>query len=215
MSSNINTAAMTNSKPYVHVSTTVSKLGANIPSINLPAGLTCNPDAPCHAGCYAKRGRFLYSSVKECHMRNLLAYKGNPNLYFESIAVQTALARYARWHSSGDIVDLNYLKGMCKVARKNPTVQYLAFTKQYMIVNEFLAKKHRIPNNLTIVFSCWKGWIPENPYNLPTTWVYFPKEKVGCNEFIPKDAKPCPGKCATCQQCWNLKKGGSVVFRKH
>ena len=200
----------------VKVSVTISKLGATIPSINLPPVVTCRPNAPCIHGCYALRGHFRYDAVKNRLAENLAAYKENPKLFFDMIAEQTKLARFCRWHSSGDIVDINYLAGMCKVARKNKGVKYLCFTKKYELVNQYLDEGHKIPSNLRIVFSCWKDFVPENPYNIPTTWVYFPKK--GENEFnhlIPEDAIPCSGKCYACQSCWQLKKGQSVVFKKH
>ena len=200
----------------VYISTGITKLGASIPSINLPAVITCNPKAPCFAGCYAQKGHFMYQNVKNTYINNLNAYKSNPKQFFEDIVYGTRLNLYVRWHSSGDIVDERYLAGMCWVARKNPHVQYLAFTKQYPIVNKFVADGHKIPKNLHIVYSCWKDWVPENPYSFPMTWVYFPKKSEGTfNHLIPETSIPCSGKCATCQKCWELKKGQHVVFKKH
>lgn len=199
-------------KQYVKVSNTNSKLGGQIYSINLPPVVTCRADAPCFKGCYARKGNWLYSNVKNSLNNNLDAYKSNPDLFFESVAAQTALVRFCRWHSSGDIVDMQYFKGMCKVARKNKETHYLCFTKKYEIINEFLSKGKRIPKNLSIVFSAWDNWIPENPYNLPMTYVY---GKEFNNELIPKDAIPCGGKCENCQACWTLKKGQHVYFLKH
>lgn len=37
-------------KQYANVSNTNSKLGGQILSINMPAGITCRPDAPCYTG---------------------------------------------------------------------------------------------------------------------------------------------------------------------
>ena len=199
-------------KQYVKVSNTNSKLGGQIYSINLPAVVTCRPDAPCFKGCYARKGNWTFSNVKNSLESNLEAYKSNPDLFFESVAIQTALVRFCRWHSSGDIVDMQYFEGMCKVARKNKETHYLCFTKKYEIINEFLSKGKRIPKNLSIVFSAWDNWIPENPYELPMTYVY--GEKFN-NEIIPKDAIPCGGKCENCQACWTLKKGQHVYFLKH
>ena len=73
----------------------------------------------------------------------------------------------------------------------------------------------RFPKNLRIVYSCWEHWVPENPYNFPTTWVYFPKDPVKSNCLIPKNAKPCGGKCYLSNVLGNSKKGESVVFKKH
>ena len=199
-------------KQYVKVSNTNSKLGGQIYSINLPAVVTCRSDAPCFKGCYARKGNWTFSNVKNSLESNLDAYKSNPDLFFESVAAQTVLTRFCRWHSSGDIVDMQYFEGMCKVARKNKETHYLCFTKKYEIINEFLSKGKRIPKNLSIVFSAWDNWIPENPYNLPMTYVY---AKDFNNELIPKDAIPCGGKCETCQACWTLKKGQHVYFLKH
>lgn len=200
-------------KEYVHVSYTNSKLGGQIASINLPAGITCRKDAPCFKnGCYATHGNWLYPNVIQSLASNLKAYQDDPNYYFEYIAIKTKLTKYVRWHSSGDIVDMKYFEGMCKVARKNKDTHYLCFTKKYEIVNEFLAKGKRIPKNLSVVLSAWSDWIPENPYNLPVTYVY---GKNFANELIPTDAIPCAGKCEFCQACWTLKKGQNVFFKKH
>ena len=199
-------------KQYAKVSNTNSKLGGQIYSINLPPVVTCRSDAPCFKGCYACKGNWLFPNVKNSLQHNLEAYKSNPTLFFESVAAQTALVRFCRWHSSGDIVDMQYFEGMCKVARKNKETHYLCFTKKYEIINEFLSKGKRIPKNLSIVFSAWSNWIPENPYDLPMTYVY---GKEFNNELIPKDAIPCGGKCETCQACWTLKKGQHVYFLKH
>lgn len=199
-------------KQYAKVSNTNSKLGGQIYSINLPAVVTCRPDAPYFKGCYARKGNWVFPNVKNSLDGNLEAYKNNPKLFFESIAAQTALVRFCRWHSSGDIVDMQYFEGMCRVARKNKATHYLCFTKKYEIVNEFLSNGKRIPKNLSIVFSAWDNWIPENPYSLPMTYVY---AKDFNNDLIPKDAIPCGGKCENCQACWTLKKGQHVYFLKH
>ena len=199
-------------KQYANVSNTNSKLGAQILSINMPAGITCRPDAPCYKGCYAKHGHWLYNNVQKSLQENLEHYKENPKLFFDSVAAQTALSRFVRWSSSGDIVDPEYFEGMCRVARKNKETHYLCFTKKYEIVNSYLDSGKKIPTNLTIVFSAWSGWLPENPYHLPTTYVY---GKDFRNDLIPKDSIPCRGSCERCQACWQLKKNMSVYFVKH
>lgn len=197
------------------------KLGKAIFNINLPPVLTCNPKAPCFKECYGRKGHFLFAAVQNSMMRNLMAFCQNPDQFFEDIAYQTKLSLYVRWFGNGDIPNDVFLAGMCKVARKNPNVRYLAFTKQYHIVNNYIAAGHNIPRNLRIVFSCWKDWVPENPYNFPTTWVRFPEsgkakvENISYNNRIPTNAFKCPSNCAECQACWHLKKGGSVEFHKH
>lgn len=197
------------------------KLGKAIFNINLPPVITCNPEAPCFKECYGRKGHFLFAAVQNSMMRNLFAFCQDSKQFFEDVAYQTKLSLYVRWFGNGDMPNEEFLAGMCKVARKNPNVRYLAFTKQYRIVNNYVAAGHKIPRNLRIVFSCWKDWVPENPYNFPTTWVRFSevgkagRENIAYNSLIPAKAFKCPSDCASCQKCWHLNKGGSVEFHKH
>lgn len=183
---------------FVQVSTSVSKLGPSIPTVNLPPIITCRKDAPCAkcakegGGCYAMRGHWIFKAVKERLTKNLEAYKENHKLYFDMIAQTFDNYKYARFHSSGDIVDYEYLTGMCRVARKCKNTQILCFTKKFELVNQYIADGHRIPSNLHIVFSGWDDFLPDNPYNFPTTHVYFPNNPER-NKNIPENAIPCSG----------------------
>lgn len=192
-----------------------SKLSASIPSINLPAGITCRPDAPCCKGCYAKHGNFLYKNIQQCYWENLEHYRNNPKDYFNDIIKQLkqplVIYKYVRWHSSGDIVDANYFEGMVKVANKCKKINFLCFTKKYEIVNDWIRANGNLPKNLHIVFSGWdETWHFDNPYNLPVAWVRF---KNDTRDFSA--SQKCNGKCYECVKCWKLKQGDSVVFDKH
>lgn len=210
--------------PTLKVSTTVSKLGS-IPTVNLPAGVTCRPDAPCRSQCYALKGNFTYDNVRARHIENYEAYLLNSHVFFETINEfldnPTITYKYFRWHSSGDIVDINYLKGMCEVAKKNRSTKFLCFTKKYELCNEFLENGNSIPKNLIIVWSMWGDFgndIP-NPHNFPKSFVKF-KTGEG-DEYIPTNTRQCTGKCTECikshktKSCWFLKLGDSVTFKKH
>jgi hypothetical protein len=197
---------------FVTIGTRNSKLGIAIPSINLPPIVTCRDNAPCTKGCYACKGAFQYPKPKEAAIKNLNNYKANPKLFFDTIIINTAISKFVRWHSSGDIVDNQYFEGMISVAKRNKTTNYLCFTKKYEIINDYLSQGKKIPKNLNIVFSNWDNFICDNPYNLPTTWVYSDSFNLS---LIPEIAIPCVGKCYECQACWQLKKGQSVYFKKH
>jgi len=201
----------------VKISTTNTKLSGQIPSVNLPPIKTCRGDAPCRHLCYATKGNFTFPNVKESHMQNLACFINNPKQYFDDIiAYLNGLVsyRYFRYHSSGDIVNEEYLKGMVRVAKKCKTVKFLCFTKKFEIVNNYLASGEKLPSNLHIVFSAWdKDFKVDNPYNLPMTYVEF--KDASKNPQIPELAIPCVGKCYECQACWSLKKGQSVVFHQH
>lgn len=201
----------------VKISLTNAKLGGKIPSINLPAGLTCRADAPCQKGCYAKKGNWLYKNVKKSLEENLNTYLNNPKQYFNEIVNflndNDVTYKFFRWHSSGDIVNYDYLLGMVDVAKRCKKTKFLCFTKKFFFINHYL-KSNELPKNLKIVFSAWdKTFEVLNPYNMPVTYVNF-KDKSK-NADIPEFAIPCIGDCKSCKSCWSLKPGQSVVFNQH
>lgn len=205
---------ITQNLKVIHISTQNRKLGMTIPSINLPAITTCRANAPCKKGCYACKGTFLYSNVQKSMQNNLDIYKTSPKAYFSQIQgyLQMIPFKHFRYHSSGDIVDMQYLELMVETAKICKETKFLCFTKKYEIVNEYL-KKHRLPKNLNIVFSAWGYFIPENPHNLPMTYVKFGKGES--DKLIPQNAVECSGNCETCFACWNLQKKQSIYFNKH
>lgn len=205
-----------NTRTYPRVSTNVSKLGTAIATVNLPAVTTCRPDAPCYKQCYARRGNFAFKGVKDGIQKNLDAYLENPEGFFKVIDAELSMIPYKffRYHSSGDCPDMKYLDLMCKLARKHKGTKFLCFTKKYEMVNTYL-DTHRKPSNLTLVFSNWDDWKCENPHNLPCSYV-----KFNDTTEIPQKAIPCSGFCGECvrtegKNCWDLKKGQSVYFKKH
>lgn len=201
----------------VKISLTNAKLGGKIPSVNLPAGLTCRADAPCQKGCYAKKGNFTYKKVKQSLENNLNTYLNNPKQYFNEIVNfltdNDVTYKFFRWHSAGDIVNYDYLLGMVEVAKRCKKTKFLCFTKKFFFVNHYL-KSNELPKNLKIVFSAWdKTFEVLNPYNMPVTYVNFKDESK--NADIPEFAIPCIGDCKTCKACWSLKPGQSVYFNQH
>lgn len=218
---------------YPHLSGNNSKLGKLVAGLNLPALITCRPDAPCRKTCYACHGRFnMFKNIKEALMNNLKAYLDNPEYFFEKIIIEMKMSgyRWFRWHSSGDIPNYDYLMGMIHVAEKLPDVQFLCFTKKYEIVNSYLDLHKEFPKNLHMVFSRWGEYPVPNPYELPEAHIRFKKENgIENNSVIPADAHICeggkeviPGHKYTCSNCvnvtgncWKMKSDESVVFGQH
>lgn len=202
----------------VHISLTNSKLGKSIPSVNLPVGCTCRPDAPCYKDCYARKGFFAFPSNKALLAGNLAAWQNSPEEYKLAILAACADCSFFRWHSAGDIPDAAYLEMMVEVALARPNVRFLCFTKKYELVNSYLNAGNFLPANLAVVFSAWQGYLPPNPHDLPVAYVRMKGDTPG-NALIPADAHECSGYCGACTatgcSCWHLRRGESVVFDKH
>lgn len=209
-----------------HISISNTKLGA-IPTVNLPPIITCRKDAPCAKNCYACKGRFRFKNVQESMLFNLSEWQNNPGEYERSVMDACVHYKFFRWHSAGDIPDMDYFNMMIHIAKAVPDTKFLCFTKQYELVNNVIATNgYRFaicdgngifPPNLTIVFSAWGNNLPDNPFRFPVAYVRL-KSGEGA-EFIPEDAIRCPGYCADCvkhdQNCWNLWFSQSVVFNQH
>ena len=186
----------------------------NIKSISMPRVITCAPDVPCAKTCYVRHFDWR-GVVRDAYENNLNLWLTDPD-GFEQQAIAAAYGSfYFRWHVSGDIVSGDYLAMMCRVARKLKRTHFLAFTKQYDIVNSYLAAGKKIPGNLHILFSEWPQYNMNNPYNLPVAYVSF---KNGVCD-APEGANECSGRCEACayagKNCWTLKKGQAVVLREH
>jgi hypothetical protein len=189
-----------------------TKMGA-IPSVSLPACTTCNPNAPCFQKCYAAEISRLRLAAKTAYERNLEVFENDPNAYFVQVQSAASLTRFFRYHVSGDIPNKLYFLLMIATAKKCHGCNFLAFTKQYQIVNDYLNNGGTIPENLQIIFSNWGAWKCDNPHKLPTCEVIFKGDEPADNWKI------CGGNCTECAcrgvGCWELKRGETIAIREH
>ena len=145
--------------------------------------------------------------------RNLDILNADRKSYFLQVKAAAMTQLYFRWHVGGDIVDIDYLDNMVKIARECKKTTFMAFTKNYEDVNEYFAN-HRKPANLKIIFSLpFDGSTVENPHNLPTAAVILKGKEP------EKNWKVCGGNCSECAckgiGCWELKKGETIAFNEH
>lgn len=189
-----------------------AKMGG-IPSVSLPACTTCNPAAPCFKQCYALRLSRRRPNVRDAYERNLDILNRDPSLYWAQVKAAAAFTRFFRYHVSGDIPNAEYFAEMVKLAEELPGTRFLAFTKQFKTVNDYLARGGVIPSNLKIIFSNWGAWKCENPFNLPVCEVILKGSEPG------DDWKICGGNCTECAcagiGCWELKNGETIAIYEH
>ena len=192
------------------------KMGA-VPSVSLLPYITC-PAAckgTCDGKCYAGKLCSIYKQVMAAYAKNLAIYRVNKKTYFDQISMVSGLHRFFRWHVSGDIVDRDYFSGMVRVALENHGTKYLAFTKRYKVVNDWIRDNGKLPKNLVILFSGWDNLKPDNPHNLPETTVF---GTAAQNEPDPS-WNICGGNCSECIcrgcGCWKAEKGETIAFHIH
>lgn len=205
----------------VHISHGNSKLGVDIPSVNLPVGASCREDAPCYKRCYARRGRFSFPHNKSLLDTNLQIWNDSPVNFERSILVAAFASKFFRWHATGDIPSKEYLEMMVRVANALPDTRFLCFTKKYELINSFIDNGGALPKNLIIVFSAWGDWVPDNPHHLPMAYIHFKH----AGELEIPNAHKCPNYCGDCVMsgcsCWDMNRGvhdgfvDCVIFNEH
>lgn len=192
------------------------KLGKGVLSVPFPV-CVCNPEAPCFEKCYTQHGCQSFSNVQGAYYRNLRLYNDNPEEFFEQLYYKVKFSGLpkVRYFDSGDYVDNEFLVRSIELAKQFPNVKFMAFTKKYDIVNNYL-DDNELPDNYNIVFSAWdKLWEVPNPHDLPIAYVKFKDERL--TPEIPKDAFHCPGRestCSACGVCWN-KNVKAIYFDEH
>ena len=199
-------------KQLVSISSGNRKLGC-VMNVSTTPGRCCPKGIPCASdGCYANKLIRRFSSTREAWRRNEDLAKNHPDSYFMQIAAKVAKAqpRLFRWHVAGDILNGDYLGGMCNIAAANPDTHFLAFTKAFDIVNRY-EDREAIPGNLVLIYSAWPGLSFSNTHGHRIAWM-----QNGSETRVPADAIECPGNCESCGLCYELPKlGRDVVFYKH
>lgn len=200
---------------HVSISPGNAKMGA-IPSVSLPPIKSCSLVAceKCGKKCYVRRIIARRKTVRDAYERNWSILSDDPDKFWREVGGAVAMTTHFRFGVSGDIPTTDYLEHIVKLARTYTHCEILCFTKQYEIVNEYL-KHHRLPKNLHLIFSAWKGLTMNNPYNLPEAHVLFRDGTTTAKD----GAKWCSGNCALCSvnnsNCWSLQKGDQIVFKEH
>jgi len=119
---------------------------------------------------------------------------------------------YFRWHDSGDLISMEHLNAIIKIARRLPKIKFWVPTKELWLVNFWLIDNdNRIPKNLCIRISGTMVDKEAPDVCLPVSNVHT-KEPLG---------KVCPaievhsgcGKLG-CRKCWD-KRVKAVSYRRH
>ena len=99
----------------VKVSRGNSKMG-EIPSVSLPAGITCRGDCECNQKCYAKRLERLRKNVHQAYEYNYKLLNDSPDIFWREVEASIMMSRFFRFHVSGDIPNDDYLHKMIEIA---------------------------------------------------------------------------------------------------
>lgn len=193
------------------------KTGALVPSVSLIPVADCGNCAVCAKGCYDVRNVCFQKTVQWARANNSAILKDDPGRYMAEIRDYVKYLRFFRWHIGGDIKDFPYLTSMVSIAEHTPTCEFLAFTKMYDLVNNYLKNVGPFPKNLHIIFSDWRDAKFDNPYNLPVSSPIWADGSRGphCTDKV----HICEGNCSECAKthsgCWAAGAGDTILFEAH
>ena len=174
------------------------KIG-RVMNVSLAPVLTCANCSECKMLCYDIKAVLQYRNVTDARARNTALLLEDRNEYFRRIDAAISrrrLHKFFRWHVAGDIVDRDYLARIVDIARAHPDFVFWTYTKNYAVVNEYCKTRGgrvAIPENLSIMFSEWRGMPMVNPYGFPEFSVVFKDD-----EHKPT-GHYCPGNCDVCK----------------
>ena len=170
-------------------------------NVSLPPITSCGGACRvCKGLCYDIKACMQYGNVLLARARNYALAMYDRDRYFAEIekALSPRRRRKAfRWHVGGDILDYDYLCHMIDIARRHPDWVFWTYTKQYALVNRYVAEHGgsiaaAMPENLSIMFSVWDGLRLDNPYCFATF------ECVLDGHAWPENVMLCPGNCEYC-----------------
>ena len=194
------------------------KTGALVPSVSLIPCADCPNCKACMHGCYDVRNVCFQKTVQKARANNSALFKQDPEKYFAEILERCRALRFFRWHIGGDIKSHIYFRNMVRIAEKTPFCHHLAFTKNFVVVNDWIDNVGPLPENMHVIFSDWKDidWF-DNPHNLPVSSPLWADGSRG--PHCTDDAIMCEGDCsacaAVCGGCWGAKKGQTILFEAH
>lgn len=208
----------------ISISMSNTKMGA-VPSFSLMPIITCRKDAPCAMkGCYIKPLIAMRKSFRKSLKNNTIIAFDNPEEIYNQVCGWLAMYRPVafRIHVSGDFFNVQYLDVWNRIAKRNPSVKFFAFTKQFDVLRSYIANK-KLAKNLSIILSAWlpdtEGWLPPEDLRkkFPVAWVVDGEHKLFTTiKNHSRKARYCLGHCESCGLCFNRKsKDGDIIFTKH
>lgn len=165
--------------------------------------------------CYACKGLYMFKNTKEAQINRLTIYREDPDKWENTMVeiLSRKKNKYFRWLDSGDILDMDMLLRLIRIAEKVKDTKFWLPTKEQGLIKKLstmvISGTIEIPNNLTIRLSMPKINQKVNPVfgNLISYSAVSSQGEENC---------PAPtqnGFCGDCRSCWDKNK--NVTYKKH
>jgi hypothetical protein len=183
------------------------KVGSQLRKIK---GSTCS-------NCYACKGNYAWNNVQQALHRRYKALSDPRWITAMVFVIKGEARQWFRWHSSGDLQDMDHLLRIVEVVRQTPGVQHWLPTREFALIRRYRREHGEFPENLTVRVSAtmMDDTAPDDFENTSEV-----ARTDGYAEMrASQGASVCPaytqgGQCLECRSCWdrNVK---TVVYPKH
>ena len=217
-----------------------SKLGKGVYALNLMPGNkplstkdkgqltnvrgTCNGCCDgCENYCYAvKDTRRFHNTVIPSVGKNTVIMRHDMDKGFRQVKENLIKnkAKVLRWHSSGEIMNYNYLLHMVKLAVELPNIQFYFYTKRFGFIEKYLKECGKLPDNLVCNISEWNG--NTKGYHLEglNKFVYDDgsdptMKKMAHCPAVNKDGRKTGVTCDQCKRCFSGNRGIITAVYDH
>lgn len=177
----------------------------------------------CEDYCYAVKDakRYHHTCIPSL-AKNTLIMRNNLDGMFKQLkdGLIAKKAKTLRYHSSGEIESYEYLVKMAKLATEMPHVKFYFYTKRFNILENYLKRNGKLPDNLVANVSEWKG--NTTGYNLDGLNVFMYDD--GTNPAM-KSVVHCPAvdakghktgvTCDKCGRCFSKNDGHVTAVYAH
>jgi hypothetical protein len=165
-----------------------------------------SPDSHC-AHCYAKRGHYLFPDPRRALERRFASLRHPQWIEAMTTLIHASDHRHFRWHDSGDLQGVWHLDNIAAIARRLSSVRYWLPTREYGMVERWLASSRR-PRNLIIRLS---GHLFDTyPLKLARRLGVLASGAHSKGAKIPDGIFECKAHergnhCGPCRACWDPK----------
>lgn len=178
--------------------------------------------------CYVWQYYQQYPQTRAAYDRNLALINADLSEVESQIKAHLILTqpKKFRWHVSGDILSLEYLQMMIRVAKRFTGTRFLAYTKALRILRQ--VDRSMIPNNLVIFISSMSEAQTDyikSDQQLSQYPIAYCSSDLESDQNVPDNRLRLPGytncpeqitdgkiKCDQCMVCWS---GKQVRFYPH
>lgn len=177
----------------------------------------------CQNHCYAVRDtRRHHNAVIPSVGKNTVIMRRDMDKGFKQIkeALIKNKAKVLRLHSSGEIMNYDYLLHMVKLAVEMPDVLFYFYTKRFAFMEQYLKECGALPDNLVCNISEWKGNTEGYQLDGLNKFVYDDGTdptiaKLTHCPAVDKKGKKTGVTCSQCQRCFSGNKGIITAVYDH